>query len=158
MKDEIWTIDFEASSLDMIMSYPIEVGYFNGVIERSMLIRPLSTWTDWDNESQAIHGIDRYELLEGLTVIDVAEQMNKDLVGNKVWCDGGLYDQTWNFRIFDAAGIEPKFQVLHYQPIGMDENVIHRALPDAKQLWYHIKKENDARENERLRVSKESIR
>ena len=158
MKDEIWTIDFEASSLDMIMSYPIQVGYFNGEIEREFLIKPLSGWTDWDEKSQAIHGINRHELLEGLTVNEVAERMNEDLIGNKVWCDGGLSDQTWNFRIFDAAGIEPKFQVLHYQIIGINENVEHRALPDAKQLWYHIKEQNDARENERLRISEESLR
>jgi len=45
-------IDFEASSLDLIASYPIEVGVClaNGEV-RSWLIEPHVLWQDWSDSA-----------------------------------------------------------------------------------------------------------
>jgi len=142
-KDEIWTIDFEASSLNLNISYPVEVGYTNGKIEREFLIRPMSWWFDWNEESAAIHGIEQYELItKGTRPEEVCVQMNEDLKGKKVWCDGGMYDQHWNFVLFDACGMKPDFLILHRHHPDFDEKGIkHRALDDAKQLYNYIRQE-----------------
>ena len=57
-------IDFEASSLREV-SYPIAVAWNlpNGHIRR-FLIAPLPDWDDWDEQSEAIHGIDRDRLIK----------------------------------------------------------------------------------------------
>lgn len=139
---EVWCIDFEASSLDLKYSYPIEVGYYNGKIEKEFLIRPCAWWHDWSEESAAIHGLEQFTLMtKGIHPEIVAEEMNKDLKNAKVWCDGSMFDQYWNFTLFDAVDMKPDFLICHFQPIGMEKEFVeHRALSDAKQLWNFIRK------------------
>jgi len=45
--------------------------------------------------------------------------MNEDLQDKIVYCDGGWYDQQWNFVLFDAADMKPNFVISHYQPVGL---------------------------------------
>src|SRR5690554_3790178 len=76
-------IDFEASSLDLIDSYPIEVGVClpDGAVH-SWLIRPHRQWRDWSLDAEAIHGISRQTLVEkGRTVTQVAGYLNSLLSG-----------------------------------------------------------------------------
>src|SRR5690554_3364695 len=71
-------IDFKASSLDLIASYPIEVGLClpDGTLH-SWLIRPNRQWQDWSDSAEAIHGISRSRLeQEGRPVAEVVEQLN----------------------------------------------------------------------------------
>ena len=56
-------IDFEASSLDLIASYPIEVGIClpDGTLH-SWLIQPHVLWQDWSESAEQVHGITRETL------------------------------------------------------------------------------------------------
>lgn len=134
MTSEFWALDFEASGLDLNDSYPIEVGYTNGSIHKATLIKPHSTWTHWNKDSEAIHGIDRNSLLYGKDVFEVCEQLNIDLLGQNVIVDGGRYDQFWLDRLYQAANMIPTF-TLSYVRTMFIEPVKHRALADAEQIW-----------------------
>lgn len=105
-------IDFEASSLDLICSYPIEVGIClpNGVTH-SWLLKPAPLWRDWSAEAERVHGIPVERLQQdGHSVIDVAETLN-ELVPGKAVCDALTYDSFWLYRLFKAAKIRPGFEL-----------------------------------------------
>lgn len=105
-------IDFEASSLDLIASYPIEVGIClpDGQLH-SWLIRPHVLWQDWSESAEQIHGIDRETLkAEGIPVAEVAHDLNK-LLPDLVFCDAWTFDSFWLHRLFRVAGIQPAFQL-----------------------------------------------
>jgi hypothetical protein len=103
-------LDFEASSLDLICSYPIEVGICLGDGSlHSWLIRPAPLWNNWSEQAQAIHGIPRERLMdEGLQVQDVASLLNERLVGN-VYSDAWTFDSFWLHRLYKAAHTKPSF-------------------------------------------------
>ncbi|MBE0486600.1 hypothetical protein [Marinobacter sp.] len=105
-------IDFEASSLDLIASYPIEVGVClpDGTLH-SWLICPHVLWQDWSESAETIHGISRSRLeREGIPVREVATQLNK-LQLDQVFCDAWTFDSFWLHRLFRAAGQTPSFQL-----------------------------------------------
>ncbi|WP_092020511.1 3'-5' exonuclease [Marinobacter zhejiangensis] len=105
-------IDFEASSLDLIASYPIEVGLClpDGTLH-SWLIRPHVLWKDWSESAERIHGISRETLeREGVVVTEVATQLNTLLDGH-VFCDAWTFDSFWLHRLFRAANLQPAFQL-----------------------------------------------
>ncbi len=105
-------IDFEASSLDLIASYPIEVGVCmpDGALH-SWLICPHVLWQDWSESAEAIHGISRSRLeQEGMPVSEVAKQLN-ELKLEQVFCDAWTFDSFWLHRLFRAAGETPAFQL-----------------------------------------------
>ena len=140
--EELWTLDFEASSLNMADSYPIEVGYTNGNgFDREMIILPDDSWTDWDPLSQDVHTIRRKDLFAfGLPIGRVCETMNNDLDGKQVYCDGGLYDTVWLVKLFKTANMNISFTLQYFMGSHKDnEYVAHRALADAKQLWETIR-------------------
>jgi len=106
-------IDFEASSLDLIASYPIEVGICmpDGTLH-SWLIRPHGSWKDWSESAETIHGITRAELEnEGVPVMQVAEELNALLLSCQVFCDAWTFDSFWLHRLYRAAGTTPSFQL-----------------------------------------------
>ncbi|MEX2476544.1 hypothetical protein [Marinobacter sp.] len=105
-------IDFEASSLDLIASYPIEVGVClpDGQLH-SWLIRPHVLWQDWSDSAEQIHGIDRKTLeAEGTPAAEVAHNLNQ-LLSDQVFCDAWTFDSFWLHRLFRIAGIVPAFQL-----------------------------------------------
>lgn len=105
-------IDFEASSLDLIAGYPIEVGVCmpDGQLH-SWLIRPHVLWLDWSESAEQIHGISRDRLKrEGRPVWEVANALNKLLTG-PVFCDAWAFDSFWLHRLFKTAAISPQFQL-----------------------------------------------
>ena len=104
--------DFEASSLDLIASYPIEVGLClpDGALH-SWLIRPNRQWQDWSDSAEAIHGITRSRLeQDGRPVAEVVEQLN-GLLSGQVFCDAWTFDSFWLHRLYRAAGETPAFQL-----------------------------------------------
>lgn len=105
-------IDFEASSLDLIASYPIEVGICmpDGALH-SWLICPHVLWQDWSASAEQIHGISREHLeAEGTAVTEVARALNR-LLPAQVFCDAWTFDSFWLHRLFRAARIRPEFQL-----------------------------------------------
>lgn len=142
-------IDFEASSLDLIASYPIEVGICmpDGTLH-SWLIAPHVLWQDWSESAERIHGISRSTLdAEGSPVREVAHHLN-ELLPEHVFCDAWTFDSFWLHRLFRAAGVRPEFQLesismlLNTQQVrewsGVRQQVInelglpvHRAANDA---------------------------
>lgn len=152
-------IDFEASSLDLIASYPIEVGIcMPGGELHSWLIRPHVLWQDWSQSAEQIHGISRDTLNEeGKAVEEVAHHLNR-LLPEQVFCDAWTFDSFWLHRLFRAANVQPGFQLesvsllLNSQQVrqwsGVRQQVIselglpvHRAANDALILhktWQRI--------------------
>ncbi|MAO15166.1 MULTISPECIES: 3'-5' exonuclease [Marinobacter] len=105
-------IDFEASSLDLIASYPIEVGVCmpDGSLH-SWLIQPHVLWQDWSESAETIHGISRARLeQEGTPVGEVARALNR-LLPEQIFCDAWTFDSFWLHRLFRAAGETPEFQL-----------------------------------------------
>ncbi|WP_227664290.1 hypothetical protein [Marinobacter litoralis] len=120
-------IDFEASSLDLIAGYPIEVGVcLADGSQHSWLIDPHKSWHDWSSGAEAIHGISRQELEEhGKPVSYVAEQLNA-ILPEQVFCDAWTFDSFWLHRLFRAAGISPAFQL---------ESISMLLNPEQVQQW-----------------------
>ena len=105
-------IDFEASSLDLIASYPIEVGICmpDGSLH-SWLIEPHVLWLDWSESAEAVHGISRDTLKEeGTPISEVAAALNELLTG-EVFCDAWAFDSFWLHRLFKTANASPNFQL-----------------------------------------------
>ncbi|MGP4844488.1 3'-5' exonuclease [Marinobacter sp. 1Y8] len=103
-------IDFEASSLDLIASYPIEVGVCmpDGSLH-SWLIAPHVLWRDWSESAEAIHGISLETLKqEGRQIQDVAHELNA-LIEGPVYCDAWTFDSFWLHRLFRSARAESAF-------------------------------------------------
>jgi hypothetical protein len=105
-------IDFEASGFGKD-SYPIEVGFVgetgNGWCS---LIKPENDWRHWDRDAAQMHHISReILLLHGKSCIEVAGQLNRLLEGCTVYTDGWVHDYIWMARLFDAADLNPHFQL-----------------------------------------------
>lgn len=157
-------IDFEASSLDLIASYPIEVGICmpSGALH-SWLISPHVLWQDWSESAEQIHGISRKSLeADGIAVNEVAIALN-ELLPEQVYCDAWTFDSFWLHRLFRAARITPTFQLesisalldtrqvrqwsaLRQQVIAELGLPVHRAANDALILhktWERIAPDQD---------------
>ncbi|MFN2362417.1 MAG: hypothetical protein ABR522_15220 [Marinobacter sp.] len=120
-------IDFEASSLDLIASYPIEVGIcLPDSTLHSWLIQPHVLWQDWSESAEKIHGITRQTLeQDGTPVSEVAASLNRLLSGH-VFCDAWTFDSFWLHRLFRAANIRAEFQL---------ESVSTLLDADQVRLW-----------------------
>ncbi len=119
-------IDFEASSLDLIASYPIEVGICmpDGELH-SWLIQPHVLWKDWSESAEQVHGIHRSTLQnEGTPVSEVAAHLNRLLQG-QVFCDAWTFDSFWLHRLFKAAKTRPTFQLESVSMLLDDEQIKH---------------------------------
>jgi hypothetical protein len=105
-------LDIEASGFGRA-SYPIEIGWvLPDGRARCTLIRPPAHWTHWDEEAERVHGIRRDALLRhGRSPQEVARQLNEDLAGRTVYCDGWAHDYPWLGALFDEAGFPPSFRL-----------------------------------------------
>ena len=108
--------DFEANGLD---GFPVEIGFAfvddrNSIVSGSWLIKPEAQWeiaNSWDAGAQEIHGISHDQLMsEGLSAIHVAQCLNQSLAGRDLYSDSP-FDQKWMAQLFDAAGLEPAFEL-----------------------------------------------
>jgi hypothetical protein len=121
-------LDFEASSLSD-RSYPIEVAWnlADGSIEAHLIsAEGIESWTDWNPESERIHGISRQQLtLEGRSPVEVRDRINESLAGKTVYTDAPQFDGMWLSRLFEACGdIKPAFQLKH-----MDDLLVSIVCP-----------------------------
>lgn len=105
-------IDVEASGFGSL-SYPIEVGVINQTGKKfCSLIKPQNDWTHWDLQAESLHGISRKLLMEkGLSVNEVCRQLNQFLMGQVVYSDGWVVDDTWLIKLFHAAQVSMQFHV-----------------------------------------------
>lgn len=110
-------LDFEASSLDLVCSYPIEVGIClpDGKVH-SWLIRPAPLWNDWSESAEAIHGIPRQQLLDEGEDVEVVAQALNDCLTGMVFSDAWTFDSLWLYQLYKAARIKPGFRL---EPISM---------------------------------------
>ncbi|MBI1495271.1 3'-5' exonuclease [Halocynthiibacter styelae] len=104
-------IDFEASSLSQD-SWPIEVGvaWLNEtkVVIESKLIQPRPDWleSDWNAESQNVHGIQRSELDDASPPDDVAKWLLETVGGRPLFSDAPKFDQRWLNRLLNQPSPE----------------------------------------------------
>lgn len=144
-------IDFEASSLDLIESYPIEVGICmpNGDTH-SWLIKPHILWKDWSGKAAKIHGISREELEEnGTDCVDVATALNSLLGDALVYCDAWTFDSFWLHRLFKTSGLKHSFQIESVSALLDDAQIerwqdVHNQAIEEMALERH-RASNDAR-------------
>jgi DNA polymerase III epsilon subunit-like protein len=105
-------LDIEASGFGR-HSYPIEVGYvLADGSTRCMLVRPAQGWTHWDEDAARVHGITQAILASrGRPVAEVARQLNNELAGQTVYCDGWAHDYAWLAALYEEAGMAPSFKL-----------------------------------------------
>jgi hypothetical protein len=148
-------LDFEASSLSK-QSYPIEVGWVleDGTGE-GYLIRPASTWTEWDDSAQAIHGITQEQLERDGTAHDaVCARLVEVFEGNTVYASAPSWDGHWlsmllraagrprhllrlkdSQQAFDAAAGGSADRIADARKAVAGRPVAHRAVDDARREW-----------------------
>ncbi|PCK09485.1 MAG: hypothetical protein COA42_03645 [Alteromonadaceae bacterium] len=103
-------IDIEASGFGP-NSYPIEVGLVleNGT-RYCRLIAPDPEWTEWSEDAEKIHHISRKDIQEyGVSLTDVAEELNILLENKTVYSDGWVVDEPWMIKLFDKAKVRRRF-------------------------------------------------
>lgn len=131
-------IDLEASGFGR-GSYPIEVGFALPDREvHSFLIKPMDGWTHWSHEAEAIHGISQAQLQqEGLSVRDVALQLNERLIGQTLYSDAWSFDASWIGRLFDEAELVQRFRIETVNKLLTQQQM--EAWHDTKQhLWHEL--------------------
>lgn len=153
----LYTIDFEASSLDD-GTYPIEVGIARWLspdspIEGwSTLICPTANWErhgSWSSGSEKVHGIAREELATGLSPSDAMRRLNAIIGANTAYCDGGDFDRHWLGMVQHAGGRAATFDIGNFDDLKLklphgghfrlqtwlnDSPPPHRARQDAERL------------------------
>ena len=139
-----WFLDFEASGLAPD-SYPIEIAVVSVDGEYQALICPVQYWTHWSFDAQDMHGISREALLaDGLEPSVIAAELNARFEGAQL-CADSPQDGFWLDTLYEAAGIEPSFELLPMESfLGrsaaneiyrlVPSRHAHRALPDAHAL------------------------
>lgn len=105
-------IDVEASGFG-VGSYPIEIGLvMSDGRAHCRLIRPQADWTHWEQQAEAVHGLDRQTLLSaGRPAQEVAHWLNTLLDGRIVYSDAWGHDYAWLSRLYDAAQSRPTFRL-----------------------------------------------
>ncbi|MFY7865867.1 hypothetical protein [Roseateles sp.] len=105
-------LDVEASGFGR-GSYPIEIGFVDSTgAAFCCLIQPEPEWQHWAASAESLHGITR-EILKrhGKPPLWVAEQINRRLAGQTVYCDAWGHDYPWLCRLFDAVEMTPSFRL-----------------------------------------------
>lgn len=142
-------IDFEASSLDLLSSYPIEVGIcFPNGETKSWLIKPHVLWKDWSEKAARIHGISKATLQEqGLEISDVVSELN-ELITGTVYCDAWAFDSFWLHRLFKAGKTTPNFEldsitsILNHQQVDQWQDIRAGVIDELKLVRHRAA--NDA--------------
>ena len=126
-------LDIEASGFSP-EGYPIEVGFVLADGTRfCRLIDPPDHWQHWDEEAEALHGIDRATLLEnGVTPQALCRELNFRLKGLRLYSDGWVLDQRWLDQLFGEAGIRAEFYLSPIESIQSECQYL---------LWDRVKAE-----------------
>jgi len=133
-------LDVEASGFGR-GSYPIEIGFVEPEGQAfCCLIRPQPEWRHWDQGAEALHGISRERLLScGKPPAWVAGELNRRLQGQTVYCDGWAQDYSWLALLFDAAELQPGFQLQDLRTLLSEQEA---------QRWHQIT--SQVRQEQRL--------
>lgn len=132
-------IDVEASGFGSL-SYPIEVGVVDQTgIRFCSLIKPQNDWIHWDEQAESLHGISRQLLAQkGLPVQEVCLQLNTFLMGQIIYSDGWVVDETWLIKLFNAAKIVMQFHVSSLEMI-LNETQMLRWHSTKDRLFRQMK-------------------
>lgn len=124
-------IDVEASGFG-IGSYPIEIGVvLSDRTTHCYLIKPEPEWVHWDNKAESLHGISREVLMKkGRPADEVAESLNRILVGQTVYSDAWSYDASWVGKLYDHAELLQAFKIESLRKILSQQQL---------QLWEHTR-------------------
>jgi hypothetical protein len=123
-------LDFEASSLSN-RSHPIEVAWVfqNGRSEHH-LIAPAPGWDDWDEASEAVHGISRATLkAEGKPHDEVASRMVEALTGNDLFASAPSWDGKWLSILLRSAGLPRHLLRVRDTDEALRESVVEILRP-----------------------------
>jgi hypothetical protein len=120
-------IDFEASSLAK-ESYPVEVAWvFEDGRSQTRLIKPISSWSDWSEKAERVHGISRQTLAaDGVPVEVVANEMLRDLSGHDLYASSPSWDGKWLSVLLRGAGL-PR----HALRLGKSDDLFAAAVRTA---------------------------
>ena len=89
----------------------------------------------WDPTAQAMHGISREVLLRyGRDATEVARDLNERLNGAVLYSDGWGYDFAWLAKLYDEAGLLPRFRI----------ESLRSLLNDAEAARWHATKDSVA--------------
>ncbi len=110
-------LDLEASGLGPA-SWPVEVGWcFLSGRPQTMLIKTADGWPDtaWDPAAEKLHGLSRAKLARaGRPPRIICETMNDALADAVVYSDAPDWDGFWLYRLFEAAKIRRRFDLLNF--------------------------------------------
>lgn len=146
----VYFVDFEASGIAPD-SYPIEIAIVSTDSQYQSLIKPARYWEHWSYDAQDMHGISREDLLEqGTDAHALAVELNDLFQGVDV-CSDSPQDVFWLDTLYEAAGIEPSFNIKPLESFMsreeasqvarlMSSRKAHRALPDALDLMHAVDK------------------
>lgn len=139
--------DCEASDFD---GYIIEVGWAfvspvdSNIVSAGYLIRPAPDWKikdAWSRKSEKLHGISLDELRQrGRPVEEIAEILNRELVGRELFSDDWTYDERWLMQVFEAARMEPTFTISHVNAQELVEQIAAERSFDLARLRETIAK------------------
>jgi len=131
-------IDFEASSLSLVDSYPIQVGFIcKNEDVQTYFINPESvqSWTGWSTDAEKAHQFPRdYVIQHGLHPHEVTAILNKKLMGRQVYCNGYGNDLFWCSRLFAAANEAPSFVIKDFFSL-IPESFMVNPSDDLKPLY-----------------------
>ena len=124
-------IDVESSGFGK-GGYPIEVGLvLPDGSPHCYLVTPQRTWTLWDKDAEALHGISRDVLdRHGRPAREVAERLNALLWEKTVYSDAWAFDMPWLAKLFDAVDLEQGFHVASLHDI---------MSPRQLEQWHPVK-------------------
>lgn len=126
-------LDFEASSLSKKNSYPIEVGWvFEDGRETAYLIKPAPEWSEWDEASEALHGISRKTLLRDGTPHDVVcDRLVAALKEHDIFASSASWDGHWLSMLLRGGGLPRHLLRLRDTEEAFAEQVRKRLGPEA---------------------------
>lgn len=108
-------IDFEASGLNLVDSYPIQVGFIdtkNSIQKYFISPENIHDWTSWCTDAENIHHFPREHVIQhGLHPHEIAKILNKELMNCHVYCNGYANDLFWCNRLYNAANQSPTFEI-----------------------------------------------
>ncbi len=116
---DIQIIDVEASGLHFD-SYPIEVAILSSDQPQSWLIAPQPTWTHWDPNAEALHGITREMLrADGLSCTAVTQQLSAAIhrEDRVLYSDAAEWDWDWIRTLYVGADAVLDFNILPIQQL-----------------------------------------
>lgn len=124
-------IDVEASGFGPD-SWPVSVAWCDHTGEiRKLLVRPLPSWTHWDEQAERVHGLTRARVeLEGSAPAEVAAHLEADLKGMLAFSDAPDFDAGWLAALYRGLGRQTPFSL-----DNADDLLVGAMLRPNELLW-----------------------